>query len=82
MKIKKMKVGTFSLKKYIFLFIKGHMGNGDTLGQVEDKLEKIIRDVFKMFYIVKGFEDPKEKYPFAYDENGEQIGGKVEDYDC
>ena len=82
MKIKKTKVGTFNLKKYVFLFTKGHMSNGLTIGQIEDKLVEIIGGVFKLFYTVKGFEDPKEKYPYAYDKNGEQIGGKVEDYDC
>ena len=81
MKIKKIKIGTFNLKKYLFLYIKGHMSNGLTLGQIEDRLEKIIGGVFKLFYTVKGFEDPSKEYPYAYDKNGEQIGGKVEDYD-
>ena len=66
----------------MFLYIKGHMSNGLTLGQIEDKLELVAQEVFKMFYTVKNFSDPKEKYPYAYNKNGEQIGGKVEDYDC
>lgn len=81
MKIKKIKVGTFNLKKYLFLYVKGHMGNGDTFGQIEDKLERTIQEVFKIFYTVKPFDsDPRKDFPFAYDKDGNQIGCKKEDY--
>ncbi len=86
MKIKKMEVGEFNLKKYIFLYIKGHLNNGLTLGQIEDMLKLIVYEVTTIF-LTRRFElmcsehdIAKEKYPYIFDKNGEQIGCKEEDY--
>ena len=79
-KIEKLEINTNHLKKYLFLFIKGNMCNGDTLGQIDDKLTIIVKGVFKMFYTKKNFGHSAGLYPFAYDENGEQIGRDKEDY--
>ena len=80
MKIKKMKVGEFNLKKYLFLYFKGHLNNGLTLGQIDDMLKLVVYEVFQLFLRTK-YEVNKEDYPYAYSENGEQIGGEVEDYE-
>ena len=87
MKIKKMKVGTNNLKKYLFLFIKGHLSNGCTLGEVDGLFTPIIKEMFGIFLLRKSDtmtykKDFNEIYPFLFDRDGEQIGGKVEDYDC
>ncbi len=85
MKIKKMKIGTNNLKKYLFLFIKGHLGNGCTFGEVDDLLTPIIKEMFGIFLLKKSdFWSVKKNladiYPFMFDKDGEQIGGKEEEY--
>jgi len=85
MKIKKMKVGTNNLKKYLFLYMKGHLNNGLTLGEVDDILTPIIKEIFGLFLLRKSEtmtyrRDFKDIYPFLYDKDGEQIGQKEEEY--
>jgi len=85
MKIKKMKVGTNNLKKYLFLFIKGHLNNGLTLGEVDDILTPIVKEIFGIFLLRQSDtmtwkRDFKDIYPFLYNKNGEQIGSKEEEY--
>ena len=85
MKIKKMKVGTNNLKKCVFLFIKGHLSNGCTLGEVDDLLTPIIKEMFGMFLLRKSDtmtykKDFNEIYPFLFDKDGEQIGSKEGEY--
>jgi hypothetical protein len=78
-KIVKMPIGTNNLKKYLFLFIKGHLGNGLTFGEIDDMLVEVVHGVFDVF-LKKKYEVSKEDYPYLFDKNGEQIGCKVEDY--
>lgn len=80
MKIKKMKVGEFNLKKYLFLYFKGHLNNGLNLGQIDNMLKLVVYEVFQLFLLNK-YQVDKKDYPYAFDKNGEQIGGKVEDYE-
>ena len=53
MKLQKIEVGTNNLKKYIFLFIKGHLNNGDLMGEADDKLEDIINEIEHLFVTSK-----------------------------
>ena len=80
MKIEKLEINDKHLKKYLFLFIKGHLSNGLKFGQVDDMLELILYEVNQLFLLNKYQVDPKD-YPYAFDKNGEQIGCKVEDYE-
>ena len=80
MKIKKMRVGEFNLKKYLFLYFKGHLNNGLNLGQIDDMLKLVVYEVFQLFLLNK-YQVDKKDYPYAFDKNGEQIGGKVKDYE-
>ena len=76
----KIKVNDFNLKKYLFLFIKGHLSNGLKFGQIDDMLELIIYEVNELFLLNK-YQVDKRDYPYAFNESGEQIGGKKEDYE-
>lgn len=69
----------FDLRKQLFLFFKLCLNDGLTLGVADDKLTKITVDVCGLF-LKKKWEVSKEKYPYAFDKNGEQIGCKMEDY--
>ena len=85
MKIKKTEVGINNLKKYLFLFIKGHLNNGLTLGEVDDILTPIVKEIFGIFLLRQSDtmtwkRDFKDIYPFLYDKYGEQIGSKKEEY--
>lgn len=84
MKIKKMKVGTFNLKKYLFLYMKGHFSNGLMFGEVDDRLDKVVDEVRGLFLMPKSegmqVSSLEKRYPYIFDKDGNQIGGKVEDY--
>ena len=80
MKLQKIEVGTNNLKKYIFLFIKGHLNNGDLMGEADDKLEDIINEIEHLFVTSKYEVNIEKDYPFLLKEDGEQIGNTIEEY--
>ena len=77
--MEKIEINTLNLKKYLFLFMKGHLSNGLNFGQVNDMLALVVYEVNQLFLLNKYQVDIKD-YPYAYNENGEQIGCKKEDY--
>lgn len=81
----KLKVNDPHLKRCLFLYIKGHLSNGLTLGQIDDMLKIVVYEVSQLFLKTKAETSydhrPKEDYPYVFNEGGEQIGGKVEDYE-
>ena len=80
MKIKKIEVGNNNLKKYMFLFIKGHLNNGLLMGQIMDMLDDIQKEVVELFLKRKREVDVEKDYPYLLDSKGEQIGQTVEEY--
>jgi len=84
MKIKKMEIGTFSLKKYLFLFFKGHLNNGLSIDQTEELLLDILCEVEEIFDKTKYNEMTgkfnRKDYPYIFNKDGEQIGSKEEEY--
>ena len=80
MKLQKIEVGTNNLKKYIFLFIKGHLNNGDLMGEANDKLEDIIDEIEHLMVTSKYEVNIEKDYPFLLKEDGEQIGNAIEEY--
>ena len=80
MKLQKIEVGTNNLKKYIFLFIKGYLNNGDSMIEADDKLEDIINEIEYLFVTSKYEVNIEKDYPFLLKEDGEQIGNTIEEY--
>ena len=75
-----MKVGNNNLKKYMFLFIKGHLNNGLLMGDAMDMLDDIQEEMVGLFLKRKWEVDIKKDYPYLLNNKGEQIGGTVKEY--